>query len=130
MTDHVGPHSDDYKKDLEILNRLMSDPRSGALVSSNHKLIAANRQITSTAGKNPLEIVGQDMRLLWDQEALDDLTTHLRRSGEVTGYQYPAYGWEKEGKVWVRKRTQFCGNFALVNYMGEPCRLSSVTTVG
>jgi hypothetical protein len=129
MIDHAVPHSDDYKEDMEILDKLMSDPHSGALVSSNHKLIAANRQITSTAGKDPLEIVGQDMRLLWDQEALNDLTNHLRRSGEVKEYEYSAYGWEKEGKVWVRKRTQFCGNFQIVHYMGEPCRLSSVVTV-
>lgn len=120
------------EQDLAILEKLMRSERSGALVSnSTQTMILANQHISSTAGKPPAEIAGQDMWKMWPSDTLEKLLCRLNRDKVLTEYEYRAYGWQQmeSGGIWLRRLKHFCGDFELVNFQGRSCRLSSVVTL-
>lgn len=118
-------------RDMEIIEKLFHSERSGALVSNLYQtMILANQHISSTAGKPPSAIAGQDMNKMWPSDTLEKLLNQLNRDKILTEYEYHAYGWQQlESGVWLRKLKKFCGDFELVTFQGKPCRLSSVVTL-
>lgn len=121
----------DYR-DLDLFTEVHSSETSAAIIRlRDQKVLLANQKILTSSGKTAGDITGKKITALWDPDNLEELNDLLERNGQLTDYEYKAYSWvrEEDSCLWRRRRKTYGSDFRLVEYLGEPCRLSFCKSV-